>query len=163
GKCLKCHGPDDAVRKAGLRLDAGTLAVKELKSGHTAIVPGDTAKSELLARITRSDDGVMPPPTIGKRLSAAEVATLRKWIEQGAKYAQHWSYVKPQRPSLPAISASNWPRNPIDHFIQARLEKAGLKPAPAADRFALIRRVSIDLTGLPPTPDEADRFVNDRT
>ncbi|MFL5338615.1 MAG: PSD1 and planctomycete cytochrome C domain-containing protein [Gemmataceae bacterium] len=159
--CFKCHGPDDAVRKAGLRFDRRDAAVKELKSGDRAIVPGDPAKSELIARVTMTDDGMMPPASVGKRLTAAEVATLCRWIEQGAKYSLHWSYAKPLRHPLPAVSDPAWPRTPVDRFILARLDKEGLKPAAAADRYTLVRRVSIDLTGLPPTPEEAERFVRD--
>lgn len=160
-KCFHCHGPDDAVRKAGLRLDLHSGAIKELKSGSTAIVPGKPAQSELIARVTTTTSGVMPPVKMGKPLEAKEVAILKQWIEQGAKYAAHWSYVKPVRPELPAVKTQGWTVNPVDYFILARLEKDGLKPSPAADRFALLRRVSVDLTGLPPTIEEAETAAKD--
>src|SRR5262245_45160396 len=166
GKCFQCHGPDDAARKGGLRLDVRALALKELKSGHRALVPGDVATSEMINRVSAKDDNAMPPPKTGKRLTEKEVATLRKWVEEGAKYAQHWSYAKPVRPAVPAgesPAARQWVRNPIDAFILARLEREGLTPAAPADRYAIIRRLSIDLTGLPPTIEEADRFINDQS
>jgi mono/diheme cytochrome c family protein len=164
GKCFQCHGPDDAARKGGLRLDVRDLALKELKSGHRALVPGDAAKSEMISRVSAKDDSAMPPPKIGKRLTEKEIATLRKWVEEGAKYAQHWSYAKPVRPPVPETrNPKSETRNPIDAFILARIEKEGLTPAPAADRYAIIRRLSIDLTGLPPTIEETDRFVNDKS
>jgi hypothetical protein len=161
-RCFQCHGPDDGARKAGLRLDMREEALKGLKSSHRAIVPGDPAKSELLARITRSDDeNRMPPAKTGSRLTPEAIARLRAWIDQGAAYKAHWSYAKPVRPSLPIVQDRSWPINPIDYFILARLEREGLRPNSQADKYALIRRVSIDLTGLPPTTEEADRFVND--
>jgi mono/diheme cytochrome c family protein len=166
GKCFQCHGPDDAARKAGLRLDVRDLALKELKSGQRAVVAGDAAKSEMASRISAKDDSAMPPAKLNKRLSEKEVATLRKWIDEGAKYAQHWSYAKPARPTIPAgasLAARQWIRNPIDAFIIVRLEKDGLTPAAPADRYAIIRRLSIDLTGVPPTIEETDRFVNDKS
>src|SRR5207245_514701 len=140
------HGPDDKVRKGNLRLDVRYGAVKVLAPGH----PG---KSELIRRITADDDEKMPPATTGKRLTEQEVATLRRWVEEGAPYAQHWAYVKPVRPPLPRINepaaaSAGWPITPVDFFLLARLEKEGLKPTPPTDRYSLIRRVSIDLTGL---------------
>src|SRR5207247_174468 len=120
-------------------------------------------KSELVSRISQKDpDELMPPLKSGKRLSREQIDLLRHWVEQGAPYATHWAYVKPVRPKLPAINNKTWPGNPIDYFILARLEKEGLTPSPAADRYALIRRVSLDLTGLPPTLEEVDQFVNDQ-
>jgi mono/diheme cytochrome c family protein len=164
GKCFQCHGADDKVRKAGLRLDTRDGATKELKRGRLAVVPGNPAKSQMLLRVASDDDGeVMPPANLGKRLSKAEVAVLKRWIEQGAPYPQHWAYLKPVRPSVPDVPDKNWPVNPIDNFILARLEKEGLRPAPPADRYALERRLALDLTGLPPTIDEADRFANDKS
>jgi mono/diheme cytochrome c family protein len=161
-KCLLCHGPDDKGRKAGLRLDEHEGAIKELKSGTRAIVPGKPEMSELLVRVAAADDdGVMPPAKSGKRLTKEEIDILTRWVAQGAPYAVHWAYVKPARPALPTVSDRTWPLNPIDNFILARLDKEKLKPAGPADRYSLARRVAIDLTGLPPTPEEADRFVND--
>lgn len=162
GRCFQCHGPDDDVRKAGLRLDRHETATALLKSGQQAIVPGRPDDSELIRRITADDDSVMPPPKTGKRLSEAEVAILRRWIEQGANYTQHWSYVPPARPPLPPTPSGDFAsHNAIDRFIVARLQQAGLQLNPPADRYTLIRRVTLDLTGLPPTVDEVDRFVQD--
>jgi hypothetical protein len=161
-RCFRCHGPDDKARKAGLRLDTRDGATKKSRSGAIAVVPGDPAKSELLARVTSEDDTeVMPPPKVGPRLSPAETATLRAWIAGGASYSAHWSYVKPVRPSIPAVSDPGWPNNPIDHFVLDRLDREGLKPAVPADRAAILRRVSLDLTGLPPTIEMADAFLSD--
>jgi hypothetical protein len=161
-KCFACHGQDESSRKAKLRLDLREESIKERK-GRQAIVPGDPAKSELVARITSPDpDEVMPPPKTGHKLSAAEIDLLRRWIEQGAAYSPHWAFVKPERPPLPKVKTRSWPRNPIDFFVLEKLEKNGLKPSPEADPYALIRRLSLDLTGLPPTPQEVDAFVNDK-
>ena len=150
--CFTCHGPDEAERKADLRLDTFDGATAELDGSH-AVVPGDASASSLLARITSADaDEQMPPPESGKKkLTAQEVETLTRWIEQGATYAKHWSYVKPVRPQLPEVTDKSWPRNGVDHFILERLEKEGLTPSPEADKYALIRRVTLDITGLPPT------------
>jgi hypothetical protein len=163
GKCFQCHGPDDKARKAGLRLDVRAGATKALRSGSVAIVPGNLAKSELAARIGSDDVTIlMPPPRTGKALTKKEVATLKKWIEQGAAYAPHWSYVKPARPAVPAVRDASWPTNPLDRFILARLEKEGLRPTPRADRHAILRRLAIDLTGLPPTLEQAEQFLADQ-
>jgi mono/diheme cytochrome c family protein len=159
--CFLCHGPDPKNRKADLRLDVREVAVADL-GGHAAIVPGKPEKSELLKRITSSDrDEVMPPPKTGKKLTKEQIGLLRKWIELGAPYAKHWSFVKPERAAPPPVRDSAWPRNEIDRFILARLEKEGLRPSREADRSALIRRLSLDLTGLPPAIPEVDRFVKD--
>lgn len=143
--CFKCHGPDDGTRKAKLRLD----------------VPGQVDKNELLQRITADDEKRMPPPKSGKKLTTAQVATLRRWIESGAAHSQHWAFRPPVRPALPAVKQTTWPRNPVDYFILSRLERDGLQPAPEADRITLLRRVTLDLTGLPPTPTEVDAFLAD--
>lgn len=163
--CLFCHGPDDQERKGGgpggLRFDVAESAFADLGDGRRAIVPGDPDKSELLARVTTDDaDLVMPPKSLGKRLTAKEVATLREWIKQGAPFSQHWAYVKPRRPEVPAVRNNTWPRTPIDRFLLARLERESLTPMPEADRFTLLRRLSLDLTGLPPTAEDVQRFVN---
>lgn len=161
--CYKCHGPDDGARKAKLRFDIRSEALKAAKSGEIPIVPGSPEKSQMIARITADDpDDRMPPMKSGKTLTSTQIDLLRRWVAEGAPYATHWSYVKPMRSALPAVRNRHWPANPIDRFILARLEKEGLRPSPAADRYTLIRRVSLDLTGLPPTPDEVDRFVKDR-
>ena len=162
--CFKCHGPDENERKARLRLDRREEALKPAKSGERAIVPSAPDESQLLARVTASDpDDRMPPTKSGKKLTAVQIELLRRWIEQGAAYASHWAYVKPVRPVLPKVQNSPWPRNAIDWFILARLEREGLKPSPEADRYTLLRRVSLDLTGLPPTLEEVDKFVEDRS
>jgi hypothetical protein len=124
-------------------------------------VPGKPGRSELLRRVRADDDEVMPPPGAGTRLTADEVATLCRWIDQGAGYTQHWAYVRPVRPEVPAVGDPSWPANPVDRFILARLEHEGLRPAPPADRYALARRVTLDLTGLPPTVADVDAFVQD--
>ena len=161
-KCFACHGPDEGTLEAGLRLDKPAVATAPLPSGAVAIVPGKPGESELLARISAEDDSLrMPPAEFGKPLSAAEVATLRKWIEQGAQYAVHWSYAPPRRPAVPPVPASHaaWVQNPIDHFTLQAMQAHGLEPMPQADRYALVRRVFLDLTGLPPTVEEADAFA----
>ncbi|HEY7116267.1 MAG TPA: DUF1549 domain-containing protein, partial [Tepidisphaeraceae bacterium] len=161
-KCLQCHGQDERARKAKLRLDVRDVATKPAKSGKAAIVPSHPEQSELVRRIsTDDDDDVMPPPKNSDRLSAQQIKTLRTWIANGAPYALHWAYVKPVRPDPPAVKDASWPANEIDRFVLARLEKEGLHPGPAADRYTLIRRLSLDLTGLPPTIAEVDAFVND--
>ena len=162
--CFKCHGPDAAERKGGadgLRLDTPEGATADL-GGYAAIVPGEPEKSALVARITSSDpDEVMPPKGSGKKLSPHEIENLTQWVREGAKYAGHWSYVKPVRPELPSVTQGDWPRNAIDYFLLARLEREGLKPSPEADPYALIRRLSLDLTGLPPGVEAVDAFVGD--
>jgi hypothetical protein len=162
--CYKCHGPDDGARKAKLRFDIRSEALKPAKSGEVPIVPGSPEKSQLVARITASDpDDRMPSIKSGKTLSPTQIDLLKRWVAEGAPYATHWSYVKPVRPSLPQVKRASWPQNPIDRFILARLEREGLKPSLAADRYTMIRRVSLDLTGLPPTPEEVDYFVKDKS
>ena len=156
-KCFACHGPDESHREADLRLDVRASAVKA-----AAIVPGQPARSELVRRILSDDaDERMPPSDFGKTLTDAEKNLLRRWIADGANYQRHWSFVPPRRPSLPAVNDAGWPRNEIDRFVLAELEEQRLRPSPAARRYTLIRRVTLDLTGLPPTPEEADAFVND--
>ncbi|MBC7967812.1 MAG: DUF1549 domain-containing protein, partial [Fuerstia sp.] len=160
--CYKCHGPDAAERKAGLRLDSHDGAVAKLESGATAIVPGKTDEGELLARIRSTDpDLIMPPPVSGKKLTPQQIDTLTKWIAQGAEYKGHWSFIRPQRAAPPAVSDEAWCRNPIDRFVMEKLDTTGLKPSAEADRVTLIRRVTLDLTGLPPTPDEVHAFLAD--
>ncbi|MEI6232924.1 MAG: DUF1553 domain-containing protein [Planctomycetota bacterium] len=166
--CYKCHGPDAAERKGGtkahpLRLDTDEGAYAE-NGGTRAIAPGHPEKSELIARIVSKDDEqIMPPAKSGKPLSGKEVDILKRWISQGAKYSKHWSYVKPERPTLPDVKDKGWARNAIDAFLLARLDKEGLKPQPEADRHMLVRRVTLDVTGLPPTVEEVEQFVNDKS
>jgi hypothetical protein len=166
-RCVRCHGPDAEDRHGGgddgLRLDTFAGATADL-GGHAAIVPGKPDESELVARITASDpDVVMPPPEAGPPLSAREIELLRRWIAAGATYEPHWAYVPPVRPPVPAVRRADWPRNDVDRFILARLEAEGLAPQPEADRATLARRLALDLTGLPPTPEEVDAFVADRS
>jgi hypothetical protein len=162
--CFKCHGPDDAGRQAVLRLDRREGATGAAESGAIAIVPGKPAESELIRRISSDNaDEVMPPPEAKNPLSAAERETLSRWIAEGAEYKPHWSFVAPLQAALPAVAHGDWPRNAIDHFVLARLEREGLAPAPRADKYTLVRRLYLDLIGLPPTPEEVDRFVGDTT
>jgi len=159
--CYQCHGPDQNQRKAELRLDQEEGARADL-GGRRAIVPGRPEESELIRRVTAADpDERMPPASTGKALSARQVELLRQWIAAGARWEAHWSFVPPQRPEPPQVGDPSWVRNPIDAFILARLEQEGLRPSPEADRATLIRRLSLDLTGLPPTPEEVDAFEQD--
>jgi mono/diheme cytochrome c family protein len=162
GRCFQCHGPDAEARQADLRLDEQVAATGELPSGARAIAPGDLSASALLDRVTTADpDQAMPPAGVGKRLTDVEVSILKQWIAEGADYTRHWAYVAPVRQPLPAVSQPAWPKNPIDYFLLARLDREGLKPAAEADRPTLLRRVALDLTGLPPTVEEVERFVAD--
>jgi hypothetical protein len=162
--CFQCHGFDDKTREAGLRLDQHDAAIKKTDSGVLPIVPGDAAKSDVLARVTSQDkDVMMPPPSTHKKLTAQQIDTLRRWINEGAEYQGHWAWLTPQRPELPKVSNPAWAKNAIDHFILARLDAEKLKPSPEADRATLIRRVTLDLTGLPPTPAEVDAFLADKS
>jgi Protein of unknown function (DUF1553)/Protein of unknown function (DUF1549)/Planctomycete cytochrome C len=161
--CYKCHGPDDNARKAGLRLDIRNSAIGKLKSGEVAIVPGKPDASELVRRIHAGDASeIMPPPATKKPLSDAQKAILKQWVAEGAEYRDHWAFVAPKQVELPKVRQIDWPKNTIDHFVLARLEAAGLKPSGAADKYTLVRRVYLDLIGLPPTVEEANAFVNDR-
>jgi hypothetical protein len=162
--CFKCHGPDDKERKAKLRFDLKEDALKPAKSGDYAIVPGNVAKSTLVARIESKDpDEVMPPPKTGKKLTPQQIEMFKRWIQDGAKFEGHWSFVKPERPALPEVKNAKWSRNEIDRFVLARLEKEGLKPSSEADKVTIIRRVTLDLTGLPPTLAEVDAFLADKS
>ena len=155
--CFYCHGQDGNKRQADLRLDRREAA---LASG--AIVPGDTAGSELIRRIhLQNDDAQMPPPKSNRRLSDEQKALLTRWIESGAAYSEHWAFVPPVQPAPPAVRDERWVRSPIDRFVLSKLEEAGWSPAPEADRATLIKRLSIDLTGLPPTPEQIAAFVAD--
>lgn len=160
--CYQCHGPDDKARQGDLRLDQGEGATVRLPSGNRAIVPGKPAESALLSRILSSaPTEVMPPPEVGKKPTMAEIATLRRWIEHDAQYSKHWAYIVPVRHALPQVSLPAWPQNGIDHFILARLDREELKPSPLVDKQTLLRRAALDLTGLPPTPEDVERFLND--
>jgi hypothetical protein len=163
-RCYACHGPDEGKRKAGLRLDVKEEPFKELKSGNRAIVPGDLAKSALIQRLTTTDpDDVMPPPKTGKPLTPEQIDLFKRWVQEGAPWAKHWAFIPPERPPLPKVKDQKWPRNEIDYFVLARLEKEGLTPNPEADKPTLIRRATLDLTGLPPTIEEVDAFLCDKS
>jgi hypothetical protein len=160
-RCFPCHGPDPGSRKAKLRFDREEGFFGARATGPT-VVRGKPDASPLYLRITSDDpEEVMPPPQAKKTLKPEEKELFRRWIAEGAPWEPHWSLIKPERPALPAVRDAKWARSPIDRFILARLEAAGLRPAPEADRRALARRVSLDLTGLPPTPEEVEAFVAD--
>ena len=162
--CFQCHGPDQVALEAGLRLDQRSHAVAETESGAIAIVPGNPEASELVARIESPDEDLrMPPASTLKPLSAAQRELLKRWIAEGAPYADHWAFVAPVRPPPPTVTDVDWPRNEIDRFVLRRLEQAGLVPSAEVDRAGWLRRVTLDLTGLPPTPDELDTFLADRS
>lgn len=162
GHCFKCHGPDEESRKSKLRLDIREDALKPAKSGKHAIVPGKVEESELVRRVTTDDeDDLMPPPSAKLPLSSKDKEVLRKWIASGAEYKTHWAFVKPVQAKIPEVKDTGWPKNEIDYFVLAHLEKEGLKPSPQADKYTLVRRLYLDLIGLPPTPEQADAFVND--
>jgi hypothetical protein len=153
--CYPCHGPDENKRKANLRFDRKEGAFKELKDGKFAIVPGNLAQSQLVHRVTASNpDDKMPPPSSGRKLTRPQIDLLQRWISAGAKWEPHWSFVAPIHPPLPTVKNKAWPRNEIDTFILARLEREGLEPSPRAREQTLLRRVSLDLTGLPATPGQ---------
>ena len=162
--CYLCHGPDSGSRKAGLRLDRGTFAFQARDNGKAVLIPGHPEQSEVYRRISSTDPTeMMPPPKSHHELKPEEIAIIKAWIKQGAAYQEHWSYIKPVRASVPWPSWSHWswPANPIDNFVLAKLEQNKLEPQPESDRRSLIRRVTLDLTGLPPTPAEVDAFVQD--
>ncbi|MFL5245569.1 MAG: DUF1553 domain-containing protein [Gemmataceae bacterium] len=155
--CFACHGQDKTARKAGLRLDVREDALKK-----DAFIPGNAEKSALVERVFAKEKGkVMPPPKSHKKLTEAQKETLHRWIVSGAEYEPHWAFIAPKRPPIPAVKDGKWVRNSIDAFILAELERHGLQPAPEADRRTLARRLSLDLTGLPPAPKDVDAFVND--
>lgn len=160
--CFRCHGPDAHARKAGLRVDRKDGVRAVLESGSAAVVPGDLDASELYARVTSDDPGeTMPPPETGHALTKAQLEILKTWIEQGAPWDEHWSLTSPRRPAIPDVRDSAWARNAIDRFLLARLESKGIAPSLEADKTTLIRRLSLDLLGLPPTAAEVDAFLED--
>ena len=162
--CFQCHGPDEATREAGLRLDQRAGSLSEADSGTPAIVPESAEKSELVNRIISDDpDLLMPPPDSGKKLSGDDIQKLRQWINEGAQWSVHWSFEKPGAVEIPAPT-ENWQHNnPIDLFIQQRLQNSGLSPSEPASKETLIRRATLDLTGLPPTIAEVDDFLADKS
>ena len=160
--CFRCHGPDGAARKRGLRLDTPEGARATLADGLRAIVPGDPGASEVVARITATDpDEVMPPPSLRRPLDEGERALLVRWIREGAEYEPHWAFVAPRAAPPPAVRQTEWCRDPLDRIVLALLEREGLAPNPEAERATLLRRSSLVLTGLPPTPEETARFEAD--
>lgn len=164
-RCFACHGPDANHQKADLRLDVAKVAYeKEGENGLKAIKPGKPGSSELVHRILSADpDVVMPTPESHLSLTAREKAILIRWIEEGAEYKPHWAFTKVARPELPEVKNAKWVKNDVDRFILKKLEDKNLKPSAEADRTTLLRRVSLDLTGLPPTPEEVHAFLNDKS
>jgi Protein of unknown function (DUF1553)/Protein of unknown function (DUF1549)/Planctomycete cytochrome C len=161
--CFDCHGPDSKQRKAELRLDTKAGAFADL-GGHAAFVAGKPDRSEALRRMLSNDaDERMPPPKTGKKPTGDQIDLIRRWIAQGAKWSEHWSYVPPTRPLVPEIPDTKRARNAVDRFILAKLEQEHLKPTPEADRLTLLRRLSLDLIGLPPTLAEVDSFLADKS
>ena len=159
--CFKCHGPDEKMRMAHMRLDE-TEGLFVDRGGYKIIVPGNSAQSKIYQKISSKDVAFrMPPVYSGKTLTAKQIEVIKQWIDQGAKWETQWSFVAPKRPSVPEVKDKAWVRNPIDSFVLARLEAEGLKPSEETDKATLLRRVSFDLTGLPPTPAEVDSFVAD--
>jgi mono/diheme cytochrome c family protein len=160
--CFACHGPDAGQRKARLRLDTRDGARAALRDGTLAIVPGKSADSVLIQRVASEDSSQrMPPPRTGKRLTPEQIDLLRRWINEGANWSLHWSFAPPRRAVVPHVRNTAWPREAIDYFILARLEAAKLHPSPEEGKARLLRRVTLDLTGLPPTPAELDAFLSD--
>lgn len=162
-RCYTCHGPDAATREADLRLDRREAALAMIE-GRAAIVPGDPGRSSLVERIYAEDsDDMMPPQKVKKPLSETEKELLVRWIKEGAEYEGHWSFEPIEIPGPPSVETAGWIQNPIDRFVLARLESQGIRPAPESDRVTFLRRVTLDLTGLPPSPGELDSFLADRS
>ncbi len=160
-RCFQCHGPDRLTREADLRLDREDSVMQE-RDGRRIAVPGKPGQSELIRRLTtHDDDEVMPPRDSGRTLKPEEIDIIRKWVQQGAKWEKHWSYITPQRPDVPVVSNPEWPQNSIDNFVLARLQNEKLTPSPQADRRTLARRLALDLTGLPPERKAVQDFVAD--
>src|SRR5713101_1237709 len=162
-RCYSCHGPDKGNRKTKRRLDVEAEAKADIGRNRFPFVPGSPEKSEVYRRITSADQAVrMPPAYLGQdKLRDDQVVLIREWIEQGAKFQPHWSFIQPKKAPLPSVRDTAWPGNELDYFVLNKLEREGLKPSPEADRRTLIRRLTLDLTGLPPTPDEVEAFVKD--
>jgi Protein of unknown function (DUF1553)/Protein of unknown function (DUF1549)/Concanavalin A-like lectin/glucanases superfamily/Planctomycete cytochrome C len=163
-KCWACHGPDAPNLKIKLRLDSESAIKADLGRGRRAVVPGHPEQSELVRRITADNEAMrMPPVDSGRTLTEREKKLLADWIKEGANWAKHWAFVNPVKQQLPKVEHRAWPVNAIDFFVLEQLERRGLSPSPEADRATLIRRVSLDLTGLPPTLKEIDEFLNDKS
>ena len=162
-KCFSCHGPDEQKRMAGLRLDNKDGAFSVRPNG-AAIIAGDSAKSKLFERISHDKKALrMPPPAAGDPLTEKQVGLIKQWIDSGAPWATHWAYDPPKSPATPEVKIKGWVKNPIDNFVLARLESEGLKPSPEADRITLLRRLSFDIIGLPPTLGELSAFIADKS
>ncbi|MEZ4829504.1 MAG: DUF1553 domain-containing protein [Bacteroidia bacterium] len=161
-RCYSCHGPDEKKREAGLRLDIESEAKKALDEGGHAIVDGSLRRSHVISRIRSTDpEEMMPPPESNLTLDEYEKALIAKWISQGAEWKPHWAFISPQKPVVPQVKQKEWVRNSIDHFVLKKLEQEGISPSPEADKERLLRRVTLDLTGLPPTIEEMDAFLAD--
>ncbi len=161
--CFTCHGPDEKHRMANMRLDE-TAGLFVDRGGYKIITPGSAAQSKLYQKISSTNPAVrMPPVYSGRTLTPKQIEVIKQWIDQGAKWETQWSFVAPKRPPVPEVKDKTWVHNPIDNFVLARLETEGLKPSPEADKATLLRRVSFDLTGLPPTPAEVDSFLADKS
>ena len=162
--CFTCHGPDEGQRQVGMRLDTREGIFQD-RGGYQPVVAGDPTSSRLYQRITAHDEEARMPPLWSKRkrLNPLQIRMIQRWIAQGAKWEMHWAFVKPQRPELPQVKKKDWPRNGIDYFVLDRLEQEGLSPLLQADRTTLIRRLTLDLTGLPPTPKEVKAFLSDNS
>jgi len=160
--CFSCHGPDSSGRKAGLRLDTEAGLFEKRKDDPAPVVRGKADQSELFKRLLSKDkDEVMPPPESHKELKPAEVAMLKRWIDAGAPWQGHWSFIAPQKGPLPAVKDESWPKSPLDRLILSKLEKSGLAPAPEAEPRVLFRRLHLDITGLPPKPTDVEAFLVD--
>ncbi len=162
-KCFQCHGLNAEQRDSELRLDTKEGLYGEVESGGVAVVQGDAANSALFQRLVNDDKDERMPPEGAKPLTPNEIKLVEQWIDQGGEWKQHWSLIVPKRSELPKLSDAKWPRNEIDHFVMSRLDREGLKPSPEADRVTLLRRVAHDLTGLPPTLEQVDRFLSDQS
>ncbi len=161
--CFSCHGPDEKTREADLRLDIAEAAFAK-RDGSPAIVPGKPAESHIVARMTSTDvDEQMPPSDSHLKVTKKQIDLIRKWIQQGAKYQPHWAFRPIKQSAFPQVKHKDWIRNGIDSFVLHRLEKANIKPSPVASRETLIRRLSLDLTGLPPSPEEVKEFINNKS
>jgi len=160
--CFRCHGADAGSRQAELRLDERESALAE-RDGVRIVAPGDPDASELMRRVVAADDAERMPPADHPRLSQAQVDVLRRWIAAGAEYESHWAFIAPQPTALPLVRQRDWLQNPVDAFIMSGIEQHGLHPSAEADRATLIRRLSLDLTGLSPTPAAVDAFITDES
>ncbi len=162
--CFACHGPDAKQRQANMHFDTRDGGAFDDRGGYRVIVPGKSTESRMIQRLTAKDPAIrMPPPYADRRPTEAQIELIRRWIDEGAKWERHWSFIPPERPPVPQVKDRKWPRNPIDNFVMARLEPEGLKPSPEADKATLVRRVTFDLTGLPPTLAELDSFLKDKS